>query len=125
MKIEVAPERDGRVVITILPEEGSVPEVRLAEKPSPQPKEEPEKAEDIVVSDPELVALSLKDDPTPRKRSRRPRKPKLFAVPRRSRSATSMFWHGKPGSRTLTPGWKRTASRLPQKSALRPSSPKL
>jgi len=124
MKIEVAPERDGRVVITILPEEGSAPEVRLAEKPSPQPKEEPEKAEDIVVSDPELVALSMRDDPHARRRLRKRRKPKPFAVPRKSRSATSMFWHGKPGSRTLTPGWKRTVSRLPQKSAPRPSYPK-
>jgi len=123
MKIEVAPERDGRVVITILPEEGSVPEVRLAEKPSPQPKEEPEKAEDIVVSDPELVALSLKDDPHAQEEIEEAQKAKPFAVPRRSRSATSMCWHGKPGSRTLTPGWKRTASRLPPKSALRPSSP--
>lgn|GEM_PF-2187124 len=37
MKIEVAPERDGRVVITILPEEEGVPEVKLAEKEEASP----------------------------------------------------------------------------------------
>ena len=68
MKIEVAPERDGRVVITILPEEGGVPEVRLAEKeeaPSPQPKGEPkpEKAEDVVVKDIEVIARDMQNDP--------------------------------------------------------------
>jgi len=65
MKIEVAPERDGRVVITILPEEGGIPEVRLAEKSSPQPKEEPkpEKAEDVVVKDIEVIAQETQNDP--------------------------------------------------------------
>lgn len=65
MKIEVAPERDGRVVITILPEEGSVPEVRLAEKPSPQPKEEPqpEKAEEVITKDVEAIAQDMQNDP--------------------------------------------------------------
>jgi len=65
MKIEVAPERDGRVVITILPEEGGVPEVKLAEKASPQPVEEPkpEKAEDVVVKDPEIIARDMQNDP--------------------------------------------------------------
>jgi len=65
MKIEVAPERDGRVVITILPEEGGVPEVRLAEKSSPQLKEEPkpEKSEDVVVKDPEIIARDMQNDP--------------------------------------------------------------
>ena len=65
MKIEVAPERDGRVVITILPEEGSVPEVRLAEKSSPQPKEElkPEKAEDVITKDIEAIAQDMQNDP--------------------------------------------------------------
>ena len=37
MKIEVAPERDGRVVITILPEEEGIPEVKLAEKEEASP----------------------------------------------------------------------------------------
>ena len=64
MKIEVAPERDGRVVITILPEEGGVPEVRLAEKSSPQPVEpKPEKAEDVVVKDIEVIARDMQNDP--------------------------------------------------------------
>ncbi|MCR4434222.1 MAG: hypothetical protein NUV70_09290 [Caldiserica bacterium] len=65
MKIEVAPERDGRVVITILPEEGSVPEVRLAEKPSPQPKEEPkpEKAEEVITKDVEAIVQDIQNDP--------------------------------------------------------------
>ena len=65
MKIEVTPERDGRVVITILPEEGGAPEVRLAEKSSHQPKEEPkpQKAEDVVVKDPEIIARDMQNDP--------------------------------------------------------------
>jgi len=65
MKIEVAPERDGRVVITILPEEGGAPEVRLAEKSSPQPKEEPkpEKAEDVVEKDVEILTKDMQNDP--------------------------------------------------------------
>ena len=37
MKIEVAPKRDGRVVITILPEEEGIPEVKLAEKEEASP----------------------------------------------------------------------------------------
>jgi hypothetical protein len=90
MKIEVAPERDGRVVITILPEEGSAPEVRLAEKPSPQPKEEPEKAEDIVVSDPELVALSLKDDPHAQEEIEEAQKAKTF---RRATEKQIRYFH--------------------------------
>ena len=42
MKIEVPPERDGRVVITLLPEEGGIPKVALAEKTEEvsQPAEE-------------------------------------------------------------------------------------
>jgi len=66
MKIEVAPERDGRVVITILPEEGGVPEVKLAEKEeaSHQPVEpKPQEAEDVVVKDPEIIARDMQDDP--------------------------------------------------------------
>ena len=66
MKIEVAPERDGRLVITILPEEEGVPEVKLAEKEesSYQPVEpKPEKSEDVVVKDPEIIARDMQNDP--------------------------------------------------------------
>ncbi|MCR4433282.1 MAG: hypothetical protein NUV70_04475 [Caldiserica bacterium] len=66
MKIEVAPERDGRVVITILPEEGGVPKAALVEKAkeAPQPVEpKPEKAEDVVVKDPEIIARDMQNDP--------------------------------------------------------------
>jgi len=68
MKIEVAPERDGRVVITILPEEEGVPKVALVEKAEvekAQPVEEPksEKAEDVVVKDPEIIARDMQNDP--------------------------------------------------------------
>jgi len=66
MKIEVAPERDGRVVITILPEEEGAPKVALVEKAkeAPQPVEpKPEKAEDVVVKDPEIIARDMQNDP--------------------------------------------------------------
>jgi hypothetical protein len=66
MKIEVAPERDGRVVITILPEEGGAPKVALVEKAkeAPQPVEpKPQKAEDVVVKDPEIIAQDMQNDP--------------------------------------------------------------
>jgi len=66
MKIEVAPERDGRVVITILPEEEGAPKVALVEKAkeAPQPVEpKPQKAEDVVVKDPEIIARDMQNDP--------------------------------------------------------------
>ncbi|MDI6867975.1 MAG: hypothetical protein QMD88_00115 [Coprothermobacterota bacterium] len=65
MKIEIVPERDGRVVIAILPEEEGKAKVELVEKDSPLEKDSPqgEKAEDVVVKDVEAVQESLESDP--------------------------------------------------------------
>lgn len=126
MKIEVAPERDDRVVITILPEEGSVPEVKLAEKSSPQPKEElkPEKAEDVLERDPELLALSLKDDPHAQEEIEEARKEKTF---RRATEKQIRYFHvlarkaGSPWPRRSWPRWRST-SRSTRSSREKPGS---
>jgi len=58
MKIEIVPERDGRVVIAIIPEEEGKAKVELVEKDSPKA----EKAEDVVVKDVEAVQEDLQND---------------------------------------------------------------
>ena len=64
MKIEVAPERDGRVVITILPEEEGKPEVALKEgQEARNPEPVVVEPEEVIAKTPVEKEKALAEDP--------------------------------------------------------------
>ncbi|MCR4429243.1 MAG: hypothetical protein NUV68_07940 [Caldiserica bacterium] len=89
MKIEVAPERDGRVVITILPETGEKPEVafRGREKEDLPQVVEPEEA---VAQTEEEKALAIAEDPHALEELEEARKEKTF---RRATEKQIRYFH--------------------------------
>ncbi|MCR4428599.1 MAG: hypothetical protein NUV68_04550 [Caldiserica bacterium] len=89
MKIEVAPERDGRVVITILPELGKKPEVALKGREN---EELPQivKPEEVVAKTEEEKLQAIEEDPHALEELEEARKEKTF---RRATEKQIRYFH--------------------------------